>query len=141
MKRLGLTFLIHAIIFVIVWFLGLVLVSDWYFDRFGRPFAEIWNYSALPAVSSACICIGLETVMWKFSVNAAAIVMVMFVLRVMLIGVLSAAVFFISIAGSETTKIDKVVYVISVFLFYILLLSAHVFSNVVDNKLEEKHNK
>ena len=141
MKRFASTLLLYIAGIAVIWLMGWLLVSGWYIDSYEKSFMPILNYAALPALISALICILTETVLWRLSVIPALILVMMFALRFMITLVLSAIFYIAVISGPDTSKIDKIGYVLMVFLFYGSNLIVHVISNVIDNRLEEKLNK
>ena len=136
MKRIAATILVYAVLIAVVWILGWLIVSKWYSTKFGTQFIPILNYSAIPALISAIICILTENILWKFSVNPPLIIMYTFVIRLVIMFSLSGVFYMLAIVGPESIKADKIAYVLTVFFNYQALLLAHIISNMLHNRLE-----
>ena len=137
MKRFIKTVSVHLLAAVIVWFLGWILDLAWFSKHFDKSLTIILNAAAMATVISALACVILEFFLWKFSIGLAAITLLLFVVRMAAMGGLGFVFYKALVSGQTSTKIDMIAYVIVMFFFYCALLSAHVTTNIIDNRIEE----
>ena len=137
MKRIASQLLVYASLIFVIWLLGWLLIAGWYQAKFDTSFLPILNYAALPALLVAIICVLAESLMWRLSVNSPVIIMYTFAIRIVFMFIFAGLFFALKITGPESTKVDKVAYVLIVFFNYLAILTAHVISNMFNNRLND----
>lgn len=137
MKCFIVTLLLHVLAILLVWLTGWLIVSPWYESEFGKDLVPIISYAVLPALISMFACAVIESILWRVSVTPVIIIMILFVLRVMLMLVLSAVVYIIKLKGEGVIKVEKITFFLAFFFYYGAILFAHIASNLLYNRIEK----